>query len=118
MKTGAPTARKPGHVGEVHHPRHNGLSNKVVRECIMSLLQLGVRDTTALHNGLVVSEHEGLTCHWNSETSASKLGTGSLLEVVVGVGRTFVQTGFFSLCLFVRPERQVVRSGRGTTVVW
>ena len=36
----------------------------------MSLLQLGVWDTTALHNGLVVSEHEGLTCYWNSNVAS------------------------------------------------
>ena len=73
----------PWDVGEVHHPRRNGLSNKVVRECIVSLLQLGVRDTTALHNGLVVSEHEGLTCHWNSETKLKGKTIVALLAKII-----------------------------------
>ena len=74
----------PWDVGEVHHPRRNRLSNKVVRECIMSLLQPGVRDTTALHNGLVISEHEGLACHWNSKVAEHQPQVDDLLNSELG----------------------------------
>ena len=51
---------------------------RVENECI-ALLQLGVRDTATLHNGLVVTEHEGLACHWDSK------GWGRFIHVLGGV---------------------------------
>ena len=59
-------------MGETKNLGSNGFTNAMVRECVVSLGELGVWGSSTDNNQLVVSEHVRLSLERNSEVSESQ----------------------------------------------